>query len=80
MHPFIRLTHRSRYLYSEVYEHFLRQFPNANVIVLESASIDKEKDEFIKGLKQELNRKGVSVKTLPEGASRRSIEGGFAER
>ncbi|MEG0462363.1 PBP1 and LysM peptidoglycan-binding domain-containing protein [Bacteroides sp.] len=62
------------YLYSEVYEHFLRQFPNANVIVLESASIDKEKDEFIKGLKQELNRKGVSVKTLPEGASQEALK------
>ncbi|MEG2332428.1 MAG: peptidase M23, partial [Bacteroides sp.] len=62
------------YLYSEVYEHFLRQFPNANVIVLESASIDKEKDEFIKGLKQELNRKGVSVKALPEGASQEALK------
>lgn len=62
------------YLYSEVYEHFTRQFPNANVIILESASVDKEKDEFIKGLKQELARKGTSVKTLKESASQETLK------
>lgn len=62
------------YLYSEVYEHFTRQFPNANVIILESVSVDKEKDDFIKGLKQELNRKGISVKTLKESASQETLK------
>lgn len=66
------------YLYSEVYEHFTRQFPNANVIILESASVDKEKDEFIKGLKQELARKGVSVKTLKESASQETLKGALS--
>lgn len=62
------------YLYSEVYEHFTRQFPNANVIILESVNVDKEKDEFIKGLKQELNRKGFTVKTLKENASQETLK------
>ena len=57
------------YLYSEVYEHFMRQFSNANVVVLTSTHIDKEKEEFINGLKQELSRKGIAVKTVSEGAS-----------
>ena len=43
------------YLYSEVYEHFTRQFPNAHVIFIEPISADKEKAEFISGLKQELS-------------------------
>lgn len=62
------------YLYSEVYEHFTRQFSNANVIILESASVDKEKDEFIKGLKQELSRKGVTIKTLKESATQETLK------
>lgn len=62
------------YLYAEVYEHFLRQFPQANVILLTSAGVDKEKDEFIVGLKQELEQKGVPVKTLPEGASQAALK------
>lgn len=62
------------YLYSEVYEHFTRQFPNANVIILQSTSVDKEKDEFIKGLKQELSRKGISIKTLKESATQETLK------
>lgn len=42
------------YFYSEVYEHFVRQFGNANVIFLDCGNGDKEKAEFIKGLKSEL--------------------------
>ncbi len=57
------------YLYSEVYEHFTRQFPNANVIFLEATPADKDKEEFIKGLKQELTQKGNTVKRLKETAS-----------
>ena len=51
------------YLYSEVYEHFTRQFPNAHVIFIEPISADKEKAEFISGLKQELKNKGISMQT-----------------
>ena len=65
--PFIyQINTPQSYLYSEVYEHFTRQFPNANVILLESSVVDKDKIEFIKGLKQELGSKGIPVKTLKE--------------
>lgn len=67
--PFIyQINTPQSYLYSEVYEHFTRQFPNANVILLESSVVDKDKVEFIKGLKQELGSKGIPVKTLKEYA------------
>lgn len=68
--PFIyQINTPQSYLYSEVYEHFTRQFPNANVIVLEATATEKDKTEFIKGLKQELTNKGVPVKILPESAN-----------
>ncbi|MEG1564154.1 MAG: LysM peptidoglycan-binding domain-containing protein [Bacteroides sp.] len=62
------------YLYSEVYEHFIRQFPNASVIILQSPTVNKEKDIFIKGLKQELTHKSISVKTLKEDASLETLK------
>lgn len=52
------------YLYSEVYEHFIRKFPNANVILLQADNADKEKDEFIKGLKQELKNHSIPYHTV----------------
>ncbi len=52
------------YLYSEVYEHFTRQFTNANVIFLESGSNEENKADFIKGLKQELESKAIPFRTL----------------
>ena len=58
------------YLYSEVYEHFTRQFPNAHVIFIEPTSEDKEKAEFISGMKQELKSKGMSMKTVNENATK----------
>mgnify|MGYP002248218263 FL=1 len=33
------------YLYSEVYDHFVRQFPNANVIFIEASQGTKDKAE-----------------------------------
>ena len=62
------------YLYSEVYEHFNRQFPNAHVIFIEPASADKEKAEFISGLKQELKNKGVSMQTVNESATKETLK------
>lgn len=52
------------YVYSEVYEHFTRQFTNANVIVVDMKTDEDDKKEFIDGLKQELERKRVSVQTV----------------
>lgn len=62
------------YLYSEVYEHFTRQFPLANVIILEASDKDKEKEEFISGLTQELSRQGISPKRLSDGASQETLK------
>ncbi len=63
------------YLYSEVYEHFTRLFPKVNVIFLESVTIDKDKEEFIKGLKQEFTQKGIPMKSLKETASVAELKG-----
>ena len=62
------------YLYSEVYEHFTRQFPNAHVIFIEPISADKEKAEFISGLKQELKNKGISMQTGNENATKEMLK------
>ena len=62
------------YLYSEVYEHFTRQFPNAHVIFIEPVIADKEKAEFISGLKQELKSKGISMKTVDENATKETLK------
>lgn len=57
------------YLYSEVYDHFVRQFPNANVIFIEANSKTKDKVDFIKGLKDELRNRSIPMATLDEDAS-----------
>ena len=68
------------YLYSEVYDHFTRQFTNANVILLDAGTTaSKNKNEFIDGLKQDLASKGVTYKALPEGASVEGLKGALIE-
>lgn len=52
------------YLYSEVYEHFIRKFTTANVVFLDAADGDKEKIEFVKGLKEELKNKRIPFTEL----------------
>lgn len=52
------------YLYSEVYDHFSRQFPNANVIILDMHIDDKDKGEFIQGLKVELERTRTPMQVI----------------
>ena len=61
------------YLYSEAYEHFIRKFKGMNVIFLDTNNGDKDKDEFISGLKKELTdnrivfkQLSVSAQTTPE--------------
>ena len=63
--PFIyQINTPQSYLYSEVYEHFTRQFPNANVILLESSVVDKDKIEFIKGIPVKTLKENAPVETL----------------
>lgn len=63
------------YLYSEVYDHFVRQFPNANVIFIEASSQTKDKAEFIKGMKDELRNRSIPMATVAEDASVESLKG-----
>lgn len=62
------------YLYSEVYDHFVRQFPNANVIFIEAGVGTKEKADFIKGLKEELKNRSIPMKSLKEDATVESLK------
>ena len=61
------------YLYSEVYEHYLRKFPKAHVVFVDAETGHTDKDEFIKGLKEELKNNQITFKELkgeainPEG-------------
>ena len=64
------------YLYSEVYEHFTRKFTNANVIFLDAEDGDKDKADFIKGLKEELKGKHIPFTELKGEAISRIIKGG----
>lgn len=57
------------YLFSEVYEHFIRLFTNANVIIIKSSDKQKVKKGFIEGLLHELDRNQIPHSTLPYNAT-----------
>ncbi|HIY87989.1 MAG TPA: LysM peptidoglycan-binding domain-containing protein [Candidatus Bacteroides pullicola] len=61
------------YLYSEVYDHFVRQFAKANIVFINATQGTKDKADFIKGLKEELRGKGITFKSLDENATAASI-------
>ena len=50
------------YFYSEVYDHFFRQFPHPNVIFFDSPN--ETEDEMIAGFKQELTNRNLPYTTL----------------
>lgn len=78
--PYVYLINTPQsYLYSEVYDHFVRQFRNSNVIFLDSGNAEKNKMSFIDGLKQELKQKNISYRALPETASVEGLKGALAE-
>lgn len=52
------------YLYSEVYEHFFRQFSAPNIIFLDAEEAKGDKKEFIKGFQQELKTKRIGFRTI----------------
>lgn len=56
------------YLYSEVYEHFLRKFSRSNIIFLDAGTNDKEKAEFINGMKDELSNNSIQFKQVRLGS------------
>ena len=61
------------YFYSEVYDHFARQFPNAHVIFIESRDTDKA--DFIKGFREDLQRRNVPSTTLNESEGYEAMKG-----
>lgn len=56
------------YLYSKVYEHFIRKFGKTNVIFLDDGTGDKEKAEFIKGMKNELKDNKIKFSHIQLGS------------
>lgn len=54
------------YLYSEAYDHFVREFPNANVIFIEAAEGSEEKAEFIKGMKEALKNRAIPMTSVKD--------------
>ena len=54
------------YLYSEVYDHFFRQFHNAHVIFLNTREGARDKAEFIKVFKEELSSRSVPMTSLSD--------------
>ena len=62
------------YLYSEVYEHFLRKFPNANVVFLENKSDTKGKAQFIEGLKEELDAHAIPYATASASSTSAALK------
>lgn len=55
------------YLYSEVYEHFIRKFGRSNVVFLDDGTGDPEKADFIKGMKAELKDNGIRFSQIRLG-------------
>lgn len=52
------------YLYSEVYEHFIRKFSDRHIIFLNAGNVEQEKLEFINGMKNELRDNGIQFRDL----------------
>ena len=55
------------YLYSEVYEHFMRKFGNHHIIFLNPGNVEQEKMEFINGMKNELKDNGIQYRDVTLG-------------
>ncbi len=52
------------YLYSEVYEHFIRKFGKTNVVFISDGTKSQEKTEFIRGMKNELSSQNIAFKQI----------------
>jgi LysM repeat protein len=68
--PFVyQINTPQSYLYSEVYNHFCRQFAADRVVFVEASSDTDDKKEFIRGLKDELTGHGIPFSSITENAS-----------
>lgn len=61
------------YLYSEVYEHFIRKFRNQNIVFVNAGDGGTDKREFIGGFKQELKNQHIPFREI-NANSKESIE------
>lgn len=61
------------YLYSETYDHFVREFPNANVIFIEATDGADEKAEFIKGMKDALKNRAIATTSVSDTVTIHSL-------
>lgn len=61
------------YLYSEVYEHFIRKFRKENIVFVDAGDGNKDKQEFIGGFKQELKSQHIPFKEITAN-SKENIE------
>ena len=61
------------YLYSEVYEHFLRKFRGNNLIFVDAGDGETDKRDFIGGFKQELKNQHIPFREI-QATSKESIE------
>ena len=62
------------YLYSEVYDHFVRQFPSSHVIFLNATVGAEEKAEFIAGFREELKKHQIPFTNLSEDATSEQMQ------
>lgn len=68
-----QINTQQSYLYSEVYNHFLRQFPSANVIFIEPSAKETDKADFIKGLRSELAARSIAARSVSEDTPAESL-------
>ena len=62
------------YLYSEVYDHFTRQFPKSHVIFLNAKAGAEDKADFIKGFQEELKNKQIPFTNLSEDSTSEQMQ------
>lgn len=62
------------YLYSEVYENFIKKFKNYNILFVSNDSKGNDKADFIKGLKAELSHKKIGYSDIKVSSDEESIK------
>lgn len=72
--PYLYLINTPQsYLYSEVYEHFIRKFRGENILFVNAGDGNTDKREFIGGFKQSLKDQGIAFKEI-SNPTQESIE------
>lgn len=70
--PYVfQLNATDSYFHQEIYDHFLKQFPNPNIIILDAQEFSK--NEFISGLKRTAADKGIPYTTIAVDTASQTI-------